>query len=94
MKITEAQLRHGIRKMIREQLDSPYYDYSDETEEQRQMYDMGYRHGLINQVEQFPDDEDYLEGYAAGYAHEPVEEVTDSPGDDSLYGENPGRWLD
>jgi hypothetical protein len=98
MKISEQKLRRGIRKMIREQLDSPHFDYSDETDNQRDMFDLGRSHGETNQVEQFPNDEDYTAGYAAGaieFEGSDFERLAmGSAGDDSLYGENPGRWLD
>ena len=107
MKITEAQLRKGIRKMIREQVemerpfdyDHGFNDYSDETDLQRSMFDLGKNHGWDNQVEQFPNDSDYAEGYAQGQVElergEQPKWENESPADDEdPYGENPWAYLD
>jgi len=66
MKITKRQLR----KLIREQLDSEFMDYSDESPQQRMMYDMGYREGKDGVQRNFDleGDPDYEEGYVAGEA--------------------------
>jgi len=66
MKITKRQLR----KLIREQLDSEFMDYSDESPHQRMMYDMGYHEGKdgLQRDFDFEGDPDYEEGYVAGEA--------------------------
>jgi len=64
MKITKRQLR----KLIREQLDSEFMDYSDESPHQRMMYDMGYHDGEdgVQRNDDLLNDPDYEEGFVAG----------------------------
>ena len=58
MKITEAQLRKGIRKMIREQFNETLPGEND-------MHRVGGDDAYANKLPQMPDDDDYMEGYEA-----------------------------
>ena len=56
MKITEAQLRKGIRKMIREQFNETLPGEND-------MHRVGGDDAYANEAPQMLDNDDYMEGY-------------------------------